>query len=254
MKKVLFIFFLFLSVFTDAQVVLIKENVNADTVLSEVGPNRKRYHSGFYSFGILFGNPDSTGSAIHAYKSFHVQLGDRVKFKLNNVFSWGIENLFDYKSFRIKQDSLKTFGGSVLHNKETFIVLAYDLLFFLRINFDPKRGDHLGKYIDIGAYGGYNFITRYKSVDTVQSQYGFERGKFIASKLRYIDRFNYGITARAGWWGLSVYFNYRLSDLFKEFESIRYQELPRYEAGINFDIESVQFKDNYMRKRKYMRF
>ncbi len=237
-----------------SQVVLIQEDVNADTVASDSGPNRRHYNSSFYSFGMLFGSPDSTGSAIHPQSSFHVQLGTRSKIKVNNVLSWGMENLLDFKSYRLKQDTSKTFGGDALHKKETFMVLAYDILLFTRINFDPKRGDHLGKYLDLGGYGGVNFLRRHKLVDTVNTQYGFERGKYIASNLKYVEWFNYGLTARVGWWGLSLYFNYRLSDLFKVYQSIRYQELPRFEAGINFDIESYEWKDNYMWKKKKILF
>jgi hypothetical protein len=253
MRIFLFIVFFSWVEFSTAQVILIQENVNADTTLSETGPNRKKYNSGFYSIGMIFGAPDSIGSAIDAKASFHLQLGSRVKLKLNNVFSWGIENMLDYKSFRIKQIDDKTFGGDVIHKKEAFIVLSYELLFFTRINFDPKRGDHLGKYIDLGAFGGYNFLRRHKVVDTVNTQYGFERGKYIMSDLKYVEKFNYGLTARIGWWGLSLYCNYRLSDLFKPYQSIDYQELPRYEAGINIDIASVEWKENYMRKgKKYL--
>ena len=253
--RILIVFlFLLSSELVSAQVILIQENVNADTVLSDVGPNRRKYSSGFYSIGMLFGQPDSTGSAINSKSSFHFQLGGRTKYKLNNVFSWGIENMLDYKSFRIKQNDEKTFGGDVIHKKETFIVLSYELLLFTRINFDPKRGDHLGKYLDLGAYGGFNFIKRHKVVDTVNTQYGFERGKYIMSNLKYVEKFNYGVTARIGWWGLSLYCNYRLSNLFKRYQSINYQELPRFEAGINIDIASVELKDNYMRKRKKRQF
>lgn len=254
MRKLFIILFVSFTELISAQVILIEENVNADTVLSEIGPNRKKYHSGFYSFGMIFGQPDSIGSAIDSRASWHIQFGDRAKFKLNNVFSWGIENMLDYKSFRISQNEDKTFGGDVIHKKETFIVLSYEILLFTRINFDPKRGDHLGKYLDLGAFGGYNFIKRHKVVDTVNTQYGFERGKYIMSNLKYVEKFNYGITARIGWWGLSLYFNYRLSNLFKPFQSINYQELPRFEAGINIDFASVELKDNYMRKRKFRFF
>jgi hypothetical protein len=254
MRIVALLFFLLLTDLVSAQVILIQENVNADTVLSKTGPNRKKYFSGFYSIGMIFGQPDSTGSAIDSKASYHLQLGNRTKFKLNNIFSWGIENMLDYKSFRIKQNDDKSFGGDVLHKKETFILLSYELLLYTRINFDPKRGDQLGKYFDIGAYGGYNGIRRHKVVDTISNQYGFERGKYIMSNLKYVEKFNYGVTARIGWWGLSLYCNYRLSDLFKPHQSIRYQELPRFEAGINIDIAAVELKDNYLRKRKFRLF
>lgn len=254
MRKLLIIFLIIVSENISAQVILIQENVNADTVLSETGPNRKKYYSGFYSVGMIFGQPDSTGSAIDSKASYHLQLGNRAKFKVNNVLSWGVENMFDYKSFRIKQNDDKTFGGDVLHKKETFIVLSYELLLFTRFNIDPKRGDHLGKYLDLGVYGGYNLIKRHKVVDTVSSVYGFERGKYIMTNLKYVEKFNYGVTARIGWWGLSLYCNYRLSSLFKPFQSINYQELPRFEAGINIDVASVEWKENYMRKRKKRHF
>jgi hypothetical protein len=87
-------------------------------------------------------------------------------------------------------------------------------------------------------------------VDTVNVNYGFERGKYIAMNLKYVEWFNYGVTARIGWWGMSAYVNYRLSDLFKKFNQIDYKELPRFEAGLSFDIESIEWQENYMRKSR----
>lgn len=246
------ILILLVSIDLNAQVILLQEDVIADTVQSTEGPNRERYKSTYTSFGLLFGPSENNGSSILPYFSYNVQSGARLKLKINKILSWGIESFFDFKSFRIKQSDAKTFGGEApsLHKKETFFVVAYDLAFFTRINFDPKRGDFLGTYLDLGAYGGYNFLRRHKIVDTVNNQYGFEKGKYIASNLKYVEKFNYGVTARFGFGGMSVYFNYRLSNLFKPYRDLNYDELPRFEAGLSFDVQSYKLRDNYAHRRK----
>lgn len=252
MKNFLIILFFLIGSFElNAQVILLQEDVIADTITPTEGPNRDRYKSTYTSFGLLFGPTNNHASDILPYFSYNVQSGARLKLKINKVLSWGLESYFDFKSFRIKQSDEKTFGGEApsLHKKETFFVVAYDLAIFTRINFDPKRGDFLGTYLDLGAYGGYNFLRRHKIVDTVNNQFGFEKGKYIASNLKYVEKFNYGVTARFGFGGMSVYFNYRLSNLFKPFRDINYVELPRFEAGISFDVQSYKMRDNYAHRR-----
>lgn len=235
MRKTLVILFFLVSVSGACQTILIKDEVDVTLNESDTGPNKDHYYSTFSSFGMLFGAPDSTGSEIVPYKSIYFDMGWRSKRQFSGFFALGNEFNFNLKNYNIKQTDEKVFGGFQQHKKEKLVLVNANYTLFTRFNF-VKRGDHLGKYLDLGAFGEYAFVTRHITKDKIASGDGYTYSKHYLRGLKYVNRVNYGFTARLGFSYLTLFCNYRFSDLFNNKVFPAYPEIPRFTAGISLDV------------------
>lgn len=235
MRKTLAAVFLLLFSAAGAQTILIKDEVEETLTESTVGANKDRYYSSFTSIGVLFGAPDSTGSEINPEKSWYYEMGWRTKKQFNGFFAIGSEFNFNAKNYNIKQHDEKVFGGFEKHKKEKLFLINANYTLFMRLNF-VKRGDHLGKYLDLGGFAEYAFIRRHITKDKVETGFGYTYSKHYLRGLKFVNPFNYGVTARFGVNYLSVFCNYRLSDIFNDKVFPAWPELPRFTAGFSFDV------------------
>lgn len=247
MKKLIIILIsiLFMQEKSEAQNVIIKQDVNQDFEdhEQEFGPNKKYYNSSYTSFGLLFGAPDHSGSAIDWYKSFFYETGTRHKRQMGPVFAIGHDVSLNFRSFSITQNNEKTFGGLARHKSERLFNINANFLIYTRFNFKPYRGNQLGKYIDLAAYVEYAFITRHMVKDKVESELGSTMSKSYYRGLPYLNKWNYGATVRLGLRNLVFFCSYRLSDMFNKSTQFPYEELPRFCAGISFDVPDEFSRD-----------
>ena len=73
-KKLILSSILFFNVIgLKAQIILLHENVKADTVVKTYGPNYKHFVQLIYAYGLLLGKPEAAGSAIKQPQSFFVE-------------------------------------------------------------------------------------------------------------------------------------------------------------------------------------
>jgi hypothetical protein len=221
-----------------AQEILIRQFPQLDTIPSEKGPNRKHYYATFFGFGSLFGSSDSSGSDINPAKSYWVSLGFRYKRKYSSFFNTGWDLSIEARNFNIKQSDEKVFGGKFTHQRERLFQYTANVSFFTRFNLS-KRGDHLGKYIDLFATAIYAPIERHYTYDKIDAIYGETRGKHVFTHLQYIERFFGQVGIRYGLSFLQFQVFYRPLDMFKNSSRFPYPELPRFGAGIVIDIENV---------------
>ena len=252
-NKILYIISgLLISNCVSAQEVLIFQNVQKDTSDLTYGPNQKYYTSSYLAFGFIFGTTDSSGSDLRWNRSIELESGARFKQQFGPLYALGYDFGINIKNYNIKQHPDKVFGGQITHKNEHLFTLNLRFLLFNRFNFAVQRGNHLGKYIDLGAYAEYMPWGRHIFKDTLDGGYGFRVQRTSFGKLEYVNRLNYGLSARAGVSILSFFFNYRLSDMLRKKDKFPYPELPRFSAGVSFDIERNDFKESreIMRTRK----
>lgn len=219
-----------------AQEHLIRQFPGLDTIPSEHGPNRKHYTAIFYGFGPMFGSTDSAGSNINPGRSFWFSLGYKFKRRHSSFFNTGSELFMEYRNFNIAQTSQKVFGGRFTHEKERFSQVTFNLSLFMRFNL-VKRGDHLGRYIDLYAQGIYVPIARHYTYDKIDPAYGAKSGKHQFSKLQYVERWLAQVGMRFGLSVLQVQVFYRPTSMFKKNDLFPWPELPRFGAGIILDFE-----------------
>ena len=95
---------------------------------------------------------------------------------------------------------------------------------------------NIGKFIDIGIYGSYNYKTKHIVRDNLNNQNNFhaEKVKNVYSSIQYVNNFGYGLILRTGINRYVVYCQYRLNDIFKS--EFNYAELPKINLGIQIGL------------------
>ncbi|MBX7093634.1 MAG: hypothetical protein K1X56_02850 [Flavobacteriales bacterium] len=243
MKKIISIAFLFFIHAAQSQNVIIKQDVENDFEEQEYGPNKKYYNATFTSFGLLFGAPDSTGSAVNWAKSFYYETGARHKHQFSPLFAMGHDFNLNFKSYSIKQNDEKTFGGISHHKSERLLKVDANFLIYTRFNLKKKRGNQLGRYIDLAGYVEYQLFARHMTKDKIDAQLGGSMVKSYYRDLPYLNKWNYGATVRLGFRHMLLFCQYRISDMIKPSTQFPYQELPRFCAGICFDVPTEFSRD-----------
>lgn len=235
-KTILHIGFLFICIFnTNAQEYLIHQFPALDTAEKEYGANLANYDAMIYGFGVHFGPTDSSGSNIYPQKSLYFTYGGRHKYKITSAYNFGIDYFFEYRNFGIAQTSKKVFGSSLEHKKERYAQITFNIGLFNRFNLS-KRGNHLGKYIDIFVTGIYSFSNRYYTYDKISGG-GSKYVKQVYSKLEFANKFFAQVGLRYGISFLQFQAFYRPLNMFKKSDLYPFPELPRFGAGILIDIE-----------------
>ena len=130
---------------------------------------------------------------INSWKSSYFDFGFRYKLRLFEYNAVGFQISYDRYSFRLKYED-NNLLPIVIHDKDRLITNNLGLGVFDRINFG-KRGDFLGNYLDIGAYGEFAFSRKhwYKA-----EQPNSEILEAELKKLKSVEKLNYGVFANLG--------------------------------------------------------
>ena len=94
-----------------------------------------------------------------------------------------------------------------------------------------RRGNYIGNYLDLGAYGGWNYQKKHKT--TNENDDG-EKVRVSTTHLKYIENFSWGLLARVGVSRYALAVHYRLSDIFES--SYAMPELPRLIVGVEVGL------------------
>lgn len=221
-----------LAITTKAQTILMEENVNQDTLPKTFGPNLKHYLHSYLSYGLVIGQPKDKGMDVKPGNSSELVWGIRYKNRLSNFLAIGAELNYGIQYFALKQDSSKIFPNNILHKKERFSFNNIGLSGYFRVNFDKKRGNVIGKYMDIGGYANWAFLTKHytKDANADPETAGSKFVEVTNSRLTYAHPFNYGTTVRVGYKSLALYGKYRISNLFDPNHG--FPEPPKFMLGI----------------------
>ena len=120
---------------------------------------------------------------------------------------------------------------SIDYKKRSYLVQNLNLGIYQRINFN-RRGNMVGKYLDLGGFGAWNFARNH-----VYSRKGFSTETFNWVEINergidYIENFQYGLEARLGTNRYALTCRYRLNDLIKKENAMNLGELPRLSLGL----------------------
>ena len=218
-----------------SQTVLLEQDVNKDSIPPTFGPNLKHYGHMYVGLGWVLGQSDSAGADIITGSSTDFVVGYRYKRKLSNFYALGFDVNYGVTSFNLKQDSSKILPNQILHDKEKLNTNQLGLILYNRFNFG-KRGNYLGRFLDLGAYGNWTFNVKhiYKDRHSIANSANASATKVINSGLLYTNPINYGVQARIGFNRYVFYGSYRLSDQFKS--NFIYPELPRIIVGFQIGL------------------
>ncbi|MBN2612059.1 MAG: hypothetical protein JXB00_10930 [Bacteroidales bacterium] len=203
------------------------------------GQNTKSFGHLFVNYGLIIDPSDGSDIEIKMPNSRLGAFGYRHKFKVSGFYSFGFELGMRFSHYQIKQTEDKVFPNPVIHDKEKIKIYSGSLGLYNRFNFG-KRGNSIGKYIDLGGYASYNFNRVHYTTDDVSDEVApgadvYAKKRVVKnSGLEYIEPFDLGLFGRAGINNFAVIVNYRLTDLFKS--SYNWSELPALSIGIELGL------------------
>lgn len=209
----LIICFSFSSLPVIAQGPLMSRVVAEDTSLGDRGQNLRKYNHWFVNLGFL--TPHSNNHYVKYGLSNELGFGYRTKRKISEHYAIGLDFSYQYRNYSLK--NLVKYPGvdSLNVTRERYVQRGIQVDFYQRINYG-KRGNFLGKYVDLVVWGElpfWNFHTYKFSMPVSQNAYG-KNGKITLRNFNWDETFLYGVQLRIGFNKNILYANYRLSNLF----------------------------------------
>lgn len=187
--------------------------VARDTAEGSKGPNLKKYRHWFMSVGFLL--PHSNNHFVKFGLSHEIGFGYRTKRKLGEHYALGLDIAYQYRNYNVR--NLVKFPGvdSLNVSKERYVQRGIQFDLYQRINYG-RRGNFLGKYIDLVVWGELPFwnLNSFRfSTPESQKMYG-KNGKIVLRNFDWDETFLYGVQLRIGFNKNIFYGNYRVSQLF----------------------------------------
>jgi hypothetical protein len=183
---------------------------------------------GFIGMGFVLGN-SLVGDKIVYGQSREFIVGIGVGYKLAKWNGFGIDVYYKNTNFFLEQDSSKVLPTNSLYNNEKITLDNVGGLVFDRF--------YIGTlFLDAGFYFDWTFYTKHvtwMNYSTANANGGSSTTS-IDGQLIFLNSYNYGLTFRFGKsTGLSLYFNYRLTNVFeKSYTQFYSLPLPPYVLGI----------------------
>jgi len=215
MKNIVLIISFLFTVQGFSQTVLLHEDVSKlDFKMPSGGPNYKHFHQLYLNYLFIIPMNDAMEVETEGGKSGIFTVGWRYKRKLSEWFSLGTGLSYANSQYSIKQTNDKEIPNDILHKKEKLKYNNINSEFYIRFNFG-KRGNIIGKFIDLGAYGGYSVTVKHFYMDEADKNSPPYAGKIKVNErdLNYVNHLNYGLQFRMGINRWVITANYRLSDL-----------------------------------------
>ena len=204
---------------------------------------------GYLGLGFVLGANDFTNGEAISGASNEIIMGNRSFIDLGeqNLVKLGFDSYYRFTQYRIKQDSLKSFPFVNQEvDKERLSSHSLGLEVFGRIRFDNKSKKKQGYTLDLGVYGEWNFANRHiiwtKAAEQDLYDLDSKKQKTVNKGLKYMNRWEYGLSGRIGIKNFAIYGNYRMSSLFnKDHNRALHGELfdndmPNIIVGIQVDM------------------
>lgn len=238
MKRVcLFVVIIFLGSNVFSQEVVIEKDVD-EQYTGKKGPNLRYYGHFYIGAGMIADFDEEPGTEIKFLRSANMIFGYRYKLKLLSFYALGFDLNFNQHHYFMEGDKKNPFDPDnplTFDTDEKKLSLTNNALaleVYQRINIG-KRGNSLGKYLDLGVSGQWNYIVK----ETIKKEFSDDQNFYgksleVRRKLDYIEDFQYDLTARIGINQLSFYGKYRMNDFFND--KFVMPELPRLSLGVQY--------------------
>ncbi len=242
MKRYLFLFLLVVVCnFIQGQTVLLHEKISDyDFKMPKRGPNFRHFTHLYLGLAVYIPGNEDNEIETKPGSSTMFSVGWRYKYKLTKWFAIGAGINYTNDVFNLLQNDEKMVPNNIHHDKEK---LRYNNLgpdVFLRFNFG-KRGNVIGRFVDIGAYYNWSFRVKHMYQDKIDknaqpSQAGSQR--VILSDLDYVEKFHYGFRGRIGLNRFVLTASYRMNELLtQEFrDEVGDYFFPRLNVGLEIGL------------------
>ncbi|MCB9261534.1 MAG: hypothetical protein H6607_04100 [Flavobacteriales bacterium] len=209
----------------NAQSIMLKQDVNEDTVVSNFGRNRKHFYAGNVGFASIIGNTDNDSFSLKNAASWQFNAGVYYKYRVSQPYSlvFRLDYVFDKYKFKTDSSNVK-YANLVMQTAR--------LEFANRFNYG-RRGNYLGRYLEIGISADYAYRNRFFTKTTAPDNSNYTSEKSILYGLKYIEPFNYSAHARLGFNKFVLTADYRLSD---NTNNLVNYNLPPLAVGVLLDL------------------
>ncbi|GAB3847363.1 hypothetical protein GCM10028822_08680 [Hymenobacter terrigena] len=214
-----------------AQQVLVQANVADDTIKTTFGPNRRYFGHVYLGYGLLAGPAEAGAGVRYGLRSAELRGGGRLKVRFNQALALNADLGYAYQRYGLAQNGQKTVPTSNLHRSESLGLHQLYSELSLRLNYG-RRGNAVGRYVDLLAGGGWVAATSHSTEDDpapgISSVETTERG------LPYLRRWWGGVGGRVGVDRYALTVRYRLSSVFAPDNA--WPELPRWTLGVEVGL------------------
>jgi len=214
-----------------AQQVLLHSEVARDTLAPRTGPNRRYFGHFYLSYGLVAGSSSAGLPLRYGLGSTEVQLGGRLKRRLTDNLALTADLRYAYLRYALAQDAgLKAAPFEPLHDAETLTYHQLQGELGLRLNagFHP-RGNIMGTYLDLLAYGGPTLAANHTTSDETTTQ---GRLEITRHQPPYLARWLGGVGLRLGSGPLALVGRYRLSEALRPVAGSAPVQPPRWVLGL----------------------
>ncbi|NML64200.1 hypothetical protein HHL22_03180 [Hymenobacter sp. RP-2-7] len=209
-----------------AQQVLLQTNVATDTIAPRTGPNRPWFGHVYLGYAPAVGA--SALGVKYGFGSAETLVGGRLKRRLTGGLALCADLRYGYLRYQLNPDA--NHPAPFRTDPEADQHLAYHQAqgeLSLRLNPERRRGNVLGRYLDVLAYGGYALGTTYAAE---QPAPGGGQQEVVVHQPPYLARWLGGVGVRVGSNSLALVGRYRLNDALRSpaFPA----EPPRFTVGV----------------------
>ncbi|AIZ63862.1 hypothetical protein PK28_09480 [Hymenobacter sp. DG25B] len=216
-----------------AQRVLAFTDVSADTAVQRTGPNRAYFQHFYAGYSPLVGSSQA-GAPIKYGSTGEIILGWRQKWRFSQQLAVGADLQTVRLHANLRQTDAKVVPNSLRHERESLSWQQVQLGGFVRLNVG-HRGNVIGRYLDVGGWGGWAFATTHAFRDEPAAG-PVKVLKVTEHGLSYAQRWQYGLSARVGSSRYALVVRRRFSSLYMGREADAWPDLPRYSAGLEVGL------------------
>ncbi len=216
-----------------AQTVLFEQNLKADSAKPVFGQNLKHFYCPYFSFGFVCGKSSQNGANVVYGLSNSLNFGVSYKRKISSFYAVGYNLGLTSTRYKINDANVTHFIDDSLQKVKKLVLTDVFFELYNRFNFG-KRGNIIGKYIDLGLYGSLMPFSKLNVEDTETIQ-----GKDVVSvknirNLSFIEPFGYGVSVKIGINRFAISCSYRIISLFKTSSNL--PDLPQYNVGFQIAV------------------
>ena len=214
-----------------AQQVLLQTDVARDTLRPRTGPNRRYFGHLYAGYGLVAGSSGAGLPLRYGSSSSEIQLGGRLKRRFTDHLALIADLRYAYLRYGLAQDAgPKALPFSTVHDTEklTYHQLQGEVGLRLNAGFRP-RGNVVGTYLDLLAYGGPALAANHTTTDEPAGQ---GRLEVTQHQPPYLRRWLGGVGARLGSDRLALVGHYRLSEALRPAGGVAPPEPARWVVGL----------------------
>jgi len=210
-----------------AQQVLLQTNVATDTLAPRTGPNRPWFGHVYLGYAPAVGS--SALGVQYGPSSAETLVGGRLKRRLTGGLALCADLRYGYLRYQLDADA--SHPAPFRTDPDADQHLAYHQAqgeLSVRLNPQRRRGNVVGRYLDLLAYGGYALGTTYAAE---QPAPGGGRQELVVHQPPYLARWLGGVGVRVGSNSLALVGRYRLSSALRGSAFAALPEPPRFMVG-----------------------